>query len=97
MSRSDKRVWWVCLKCGHEYIAMVSNRVDKHSGCSKCAGNYAKQVYCPELGMGFLSMGEAERKTGVFHGHISRCIKGELKHAGKHPITGQRLTWEEKY
>ena len=47
--------------------------------------------------MEFLSTGEAERKTGVPHGNISRCISGELKHAGRHPITGQRLTWEEKH
>ena len=96
LPRSKKRVWWICSKCGYEYITTVSNRVDKHSGCSKCARNYAKQVYCPELDMEFLSIGEAERETGVFHGHISKCINGELKHAGRHPITGQRLTWIEK-
>lgn len=94
-SCSEKRIWWLCPRCGHEYVTTVSNRTDKHSGCSKCVGNYAKQVYCPELGKIFISTGEAERQTGVFHGHISRCINGKLKHAGRHPVTGERLTWKE--
>ena len=92
---SEKRIWWKCSCCGYEYITTVSNRTDKNSGCSKCVGNYPKNVYCPELGRMFSSINEAERETGVFHGHISRCINGKLKHAGKHPATGIRLTWEE--
>lgn len=91
---SEKRVWWMCKHCGHEYITTASNRTDKHSGCSKCFGNYPKRVYCPELDKIFDSMGDAERQTGVYHGHISRCINGKLKHAGKHPDTDEPLTWE---
>lgn len=93
--KSERRVWWKCIKCGHEYAATISNRTDKKSGCSVCAGNYPKRVYCYELGQVFESIGEAERQTGVFHGHISRCISGKLKHAGRHPTTGERLTWQE--
>lgn len=92
---SSKRVWWQCTCCGCEYVASVSNRTRKHSGCPVCAGNHPKVVYCQELDRIFNSTGEAERETGVFHGHISRCINGKLKHAGRHPITGIPLTWIE--
>lgn len=36
----------------------------------------------------------ATDKYGVNRGSISQCIKGKLKSAGKHPITGEKLTWE---
>ena len=36
----------------------------------------------------------ATANYGINKGSISSCIKGKLKSAGKHPITGERLTWE---
>lgn len=36
----------------------------------------------------------AADKYGINRGSISSCIKGRLKSAGKHPITGEKLTWE---
>lgn len=95
LAQSEKSVWWLCKKCGYEYTAIINNRTSKHSGCANCAGNLPMTVYCPELNQSFYSMSEAERQTGVFHGHISRCIHGELKHAGRHPVTGEKLTWIE--
>lgn len=50
-------------------------------------------VYCPELDETFLSMTEAHNKYGVLVSSISNCIKGKLKSAGKHPITGEKLHW----
>ena len=26
--------------------------------------------------------------------NISKCLKGERKHSGKHPVTGEKLTWQ---
>lgn len=34
---SNKKVWWKCAMCGHEWQAVVSNRTDKGSGCPMCA------------------------------------------------------------
>ena len=34
---SDKKVWWKCCKCGHEWQAWIYNR-SKGSGCPGCSG-----------------------------------------------------------
>lgn len=35
-AHNDKKYWWKCSKCGHSWLAIVSNRVDKGSGCPIC-------------------------------------------------------------
>lgn len=45
--KSDKRVWWKCRTCGHEWLSIVSNRTKGH-GCPECAKvknglNYVKR------------------------------------------------------
>lgn len=54
----------------------------------------ALKVYCPELNEYFDCMKYASIKYNVNAGSISSCIKGRLKSAGKHPITGEKLTWK---
>ena len=34
---SGKKVWWKCLKCGHEWRASVASRGVNHQGCPVCA------------------------------------------------------------
>ena len=34
---SDKKVWWLCHKCGYEWQASISSRVSG-TGCPVCAG-----------------------------------------------------------
>lgn len=50
-------------------------------------------VYCPELNEEFWGAKEAHEKYGVCVSSISQCIGGKLGHAGKHPITGEKLHW----
>lgn len=50
-------------------------------------------IFCPQLNEYFETMLDAERKYGVPHSNIYKCIKGERKSAGKHPITGEKLVW----
>ena len=50
-------------------------------------------IYCPELNEEFWGAKEANDKYGVCVSSISQCIRGQIKHAGKHPITGEGLTW----
>lgn len=61
----------------------------------KISDNHANKhpVYCPQLDESFDSIIDAERKYGVLHQNINKCIKGERKSAGKHPVTGEKLTW----
>ena len=53
----------------------------------------AKAVYCPELDEYFWGAKEAQDKYGFCKADIAKCCKGKSKHAGKHPTTGERLTW----
>ena len=55
----------------------------------------SKPVYCVELGVGFDSICIAAKETGVNKRSISYCLDGTQKHAGKHPVTGELLTWVE--
>lgn len=36
MPGSNKKVWWLCKKCGYEWQAIINNRSGKKSGCPKC-------------------------------------------------------------
>lgn len=54
----------------------------------------ALKIYCPQLNESFDCIKYASDKYKVNRGSISSCIKGKLKSAGKHPVTGEKLTWE---
>lgn len=54
----------------------------------------ALRVYCPQLHETFECIKNAAEKYGINRGSITSCIKGRLKSAGKHPVTGEKLTWE---
>ena len=34
---SNKKFWWKCSKCGHQWQAIVSDRTRGHNGCPACA------------------------------------------------------------
>ena len=60
-----------------------------------CNNPRAFPIYSPELDETFWGAKEAYDKYGISRGDISSCIRGKLKHAGKHPITGEPLTWQK--
>ena len=35
-SKNQKKVWWVCSKCGNEWITSISTRTVNKSGCPEC-------------------------------------------------------------
>ena len=39
---SNKKVWWKCSKCGHEWQASVYNRAVKGRGCPVCSNNIVR-------------------------------------------------------
>lgn len=68
---------------------------------AKMDGRYANgkstccvPIYCPELNESFWGLQEACDKYGFTKPNISKCLKGERKHSGKHPVTGEKLTWQ---
>ncbi len=52
---SNKKVWWICKKCGGEYESYINNRTRKGVGCPYCAGQKARaghndlQTISPDL------------------------------------------------
>ena len=87
----------------HEKLSRVHSRENlseetllKYSQCTSGRNNpRAFAIYSPELNEIFWGAKEAKEKYGINAGSISSCIKGKLKHAGKHPVTGQPLTWQK--
>ncbi len=69
--------------CTVAYNNSYGSRVDMHS----------KKVICMNTGEIFSGTREAQEKTGVDHGGISRCCRKIYKTSGKHPITGEKLVW----
>ena len=61
----------------------------------KIKENHANKhpIYCPQLNEYFDTTYDAEYKYGVSHQNICKCLNGDRKSAGKHPITGEKLTW----
>lgn len=53
-----------------------------------------RKVYSLELDEEFYSAIDAHDKYGVSAQGISNCCNGKQKTAGRHPITGEPLTWE---
>lgn len=51
------------------------------------------EVFCIELGMVFKNAEEAKKQIGVDSSDIRKCCKGLQKHAGRHPVTGEKLHW----
>lgn len=88
VSRSNKKYWWKCKKCGYEWQASSINRV-KGFGCKMCGyESSSKKKYHPVLQFTkeglvvseYNSIDEAVRKTGIKH--ISSVCNGERKTPG---------------
>lgn len=37
--RSDKKVWWICKDCSHEWKTSIIYRTEQGTNCPKCSGN----------------------------------------------------------
>lgn len=56
----------------------------------------AHPVYCPQLDRWFECILDVEREKIASEAGVRDCLKGKSKTAGKHPITGERLTWYDE-
>ena len=54
---------------------------------------YGTSVYCPQLDESFITMKAASEKYNICRESIRACLCGKQKHAGKHPVTGEPLSW----
>ena len=52
---SNRKYWWKCSKCGHEWFASANSRIHLNSGCPACAGRVPRIgendlfTVCPHL------------------------------------------------
>lgn len=84
------------LSIAHSRDNLSQETLQKYKQCTSGKNNpRATAIYSPELDESFWGAREAEEKYGVNHTSISSCINGKLKHAGKHPVTGEPLTWKK--
>lgn len=84
------------LSKAHSRDNLKEETLLKYSQCTSGKNNpRATAIYSPELNECFWGAKEAHDKYGISRSDISSCINGRLKHAGKHPITGEPLTWQK--
>lgn len=82
------------LSAAHSRNNLTEDTLQKYSiAVSGKCNPRSFSVYCPELNEEFWGAKEAHDKYGICVSSISQCVSGKIKHAGKHPITGERLTW----
>lgn len=56
-------------------------------------GKHGIEICCPELNECFATIIEASCKYNINKESIRLCIHGKQKHAGKHPVTREPLSW----
>lgn len=86
---SDKKAWWKCNTCGYIWQSKIDSRTRMKSGCPECgkriiAAAKFKSVICIETGKVYVSLKDAEDKTGINRNCIGNCCKGNRKTAGKY-------------
>lgn len=75
--------------------ARISGKNNPMSGKTGDSNPASKKVMCVETGDVFDTMKEAAKWCGLkTHTNISNACNGKRKHAGLHPQTGEKLTWE---
>ncbi len=62
-------------------------------GSTAAVASHLKPVKCLETGMIFNSCKEAAAYAGITRATLNDCLSGRTKHAGRHPETGERLSW----
>lgn len=91
--KEDNSVFNLCWM-NHKDNINYGTRNQRASETLRSSEQKCKGVYCPELDMTFRSQSEASEYVGCCQSEISKCLYGKKQHAGKHPETGEVLTWQ---
>ena len=87
----DKKERLKQMKLGTKWSQEQHEKMDGRyaNGNSTCC----VPIYSPELNESFWGLQEVHDKYGFSKPNLSKCLNGERKHCGKHPVTGEKLTW----
>ena len=78
-----------------KYSELFSGENNPMSGRTGSQNPASKEVMNIETGLVFDTLKSAASWCGLAsHTNISNVCRGLRKHAGKHPITGEKLTWK---
>ena len=97
---SNDEYWVKCKDCGASFKTQMNVFSKSQGWCKVCSVKNGSlkvvsiPVYCAELDMAFPSEMSAGRFVGISNSSIRAIFYGRQKHAGRHPTTGERLTWE---
>ena len=58
--------------------------------------SHSHPVYCPQLDRWFESLMEVQQEGIAYEANIRHCLNGDYRVTGRHPITGEKLTWYDK-
>jgi hypothetical protein len=84
------------LSDSHSRDNLTAETLQRYSAAVSGKNNpRAFTIYCPQLNEEFWGAKEAYDKYGICRSSISQCISGKIGHAGKHPVTGEPLTWQK--
>ena len=86
-SKSNKKYWWICDKCGHSWLTTIYVRTGMGCGCPECKKKILSQkssrsVINMDTNITYNSLKEAEEKTGISSSCISNCCRGVSQTAG---------------
>ena len=56
----------------------------------------AHPVYCPQLDRWFGSISDVQKEGIAHEANVRHCLNGEQRVTGKHPVTGEKLTWYDE-
>ena len=79
-------------------ISLETRDKMSESAKKRCCGannSNARPVYCPQLDMTFGCIADVEREGYACASGVRACLRGKNKTAGRHPITGEGLTWHD--
>ena len=99
-NNSNDKYWFECKDCGISFKVQVNVFSHSQGWCKKCSMKNGVlkvtsiPVYSKELDMAFSSETSGANYVGISNSTITAFFRRNQKYAGKHPVTGQRLTWE---
>lgn len=88
-SKSNKKYWWVCSKCGHNWLTTIYVRTGMGCGCPECKKKKLgiqsrRKVKNLDTGETYVSLKQASLDTGINQFSISNCCRGKTRTAGKY-------------